>query len=132
MQQNIFWANVLYIFHMTIIAFVLFAPFCNILGILLVHVVFCASLFVHWRLNSNVCSLSVIESKLRGLERTDTFTHSLIAPIYDVSSTTWGTITTIITLVLMYLSINKLLNPKMIEKFKHESSILLKKWRILF
>lgn len=104
-NTNIILANMISIFHIIIILFVLIAPFTNIVAILILHATFCLSLLVHWYSNNNICSLSVMEAKLRGLDYTDSFSHKFIGPIYDISKTTWSNICYIITITLMIVSI---------------------------
>lgn len=113
---NLLLADLIFLFHCIIILFVLFAPFTNIPAILILHIVFAVSLMVHWHANSNVCSLSIMEAHLRGLDsREDTFTHQFIAPVYDISATEWSNIVWYITVFVMAISIYKLYNT---EKFK--------------
>jgi hypothetical protein len=113
---NLLLADLIFVFHCVIILFVLFAPFTNIPAILILHIVFAISLMVHWNANSNVCSLSILEAHLRGLDgREETFTHKFIAPVYDISSTEWSNIVWIITFVVFCISIYKLYNT---DKFK--------------
>lgn len=104
-ETNLFLANCISIFHIVIILFVLIAPFTNIVSLLILHVVFCMSLLIHWVGNNNTCSLSFFESKLRGMHYTESFSHKFIGPIYDISSSTWSDICYIITITLMILSI---------------------------
>lgn len=113
---NLLLADIIFVFHCVIILFVLFAPFTNIPAILILHIVFAISLMVHWNANSNVCSLSILEAHLRGLDgREETFTHKFIAPVYDISSTEWSNIVWMITFVVFCISIYKLYNT---DKFK--------------
>lgn len=109
-KTNIFLANCISIFHSMIICFILLAPFLDIPSLLILHITFSVSLLVHWWGNSNVCSLSVIESKLRGLNYTESFTHKFIAPVYDISKTTWSRLCTITVIVLMIISLYFLVN----------------------
>lgn len=113
---NLLLADLIFIFHCIVVLFILFAPFTNIPAILILHITFALSLIVHWRANSNVCSLSILEAHLRGLDsRQDAFTHKFIAPMYDISSTEWSNIVWIITLIVLCISIYKLYNT---DKFK--------------
>ena len=59
-----------------------------------------------------MCSLSMFEAKLRGLDYTNSFSHQFIAPIYDISNTQWSTLCYIITITLMTISIYYLYNSK--------------------
>lgn len=101
-------ADVVRMFHLFIVCFVILGPFINKISILILHFTFCFSLLVHWYGNSNVCSLSLLESKLRGLDYTQSFTHQFIAPVYDISQTQWANICTMLTIFLMLISGYKL------------------------
>ena len=113
--KNEYLANAIFIFHCIIVLFILLVPFFNIPALLIVHIVFSICLFIHWINNSNVCSLTILEAQLRGLNRTETFSHQFISPIYDISSTEWSNIVWIITFVVMCISIYNLYNS---DKFK--------------
>jgi hypothetical protein len=109
-------ADAIFVFHCIIILFVLLAPFSNIPAILILHITFAICLLVHWHANSNVCSLSILEAHLRGLDsREDTFTHQFVAPMYDISATTWSNMVWSITIIVLCISVYKLYNT---EKFK--------------
>jgi hypothetical protein len=112
---SILLANLIFIFHCLVVLFVLFAPFTNIPSLFILHITFCFSLMVHWYSNSNVCSLSIMESYLRGDSRENTFTHQFIAPIYDISDSEWNYIVWIVTIIVLLISIYKLYNS---EKLK--------------
>lgn len=111
-NKNVFLANIIYYFHMCIVLFMIIVPFTNIPSLLILHIVSGICLLIHWKLNSNVCSLTLLEAKLRGINRVHTFTHEFIAPIYDISSTSWSHICSILTIVLIYISFIKILNSK--------------------
>lgn len=113
-QSNIL-ANLIYFFHIFIILCVILLPFSGIPALLILHIVGSISLFVHWYGNSDACSLTILESKLRGLDNTDTFTHKFISPIYKISNTDMSSICWFITFIAMSISIYNLYNSK---KFK--------------
>ena len=120
MSGNVILADLVYYFHVLTILFVVITPFTNIISLLILHVTFCICLLLHWKMNSNVCSLSILESYLRGVERTDTFTHQFVAPMYDISSTQWCDISTILTIVLLFISFSKILNSEKFSKTWYE------------
>lgn len=106
-------ANFISILHIFVVLFVIFAPFSSILYILILHVSFAICLLLHWRNNSDICSLSLIESKLRGLDYTETYMHRLISPIYNISESELSKLCYIITITAMLISIYKIYNsPK--------------------
>lgn len=115
-STNIFLANIIYAFHVAVIIFILLAPFSNIPAFLILHVTFSFSLLLHWYNNNNECSLTYMEAKLRGLDRTESFTHKFIAPLYDISRTEWSRICYIVTIVLMFVSIHYLYNSDKVSQ----------------
>jgi len=76
-------ANVIFMLHLLIILFILFTPFTNILPILICHVCFCFLIIFHWLLNNNVCALSLLECKLRGIPMDNTFVSRIVTPFYS-------------------------------------------------
>ncbi|NBO99323.1 MAG: hypothetical protein EBU90_04240 [Proteobacteria bacterium] len=105
---NSFFADIIWLCHLCVVAFVVLAPLTQLPALHILHVTFSLSLLVHWYCNSNVCSLSMIESKLRGLDYTESFTHRIVAPIYDISKTTWSKLCYTVTIVLLCISLYKL------------------------
>lgn len=121
---NIFLANLIYIFHIIIILFTLFAPLSNIPSILILHITFCITLMIHWIFNSNKCVLTLMESYLRNTNVTDTFSHAFISPIYEINSSEWNNIVWIITILAISISIYKLIyNPIFISVMSNIYSI---------
>lgn len=105
-----FLANCIWLFHVSVIVFVIFAPFTQIPAILILHITFAVCLLMHWYTNSNACSLTILESYLRGLPPDSTFMHQLISPIYDISSTDLNYLVHIVTYLTLILSIYYLYN----------------------
>lgn len=114
-MNSILLANVIYVFHVCIILFMLIVPFTNIIAFLVLHVTFGICLLIHWKFNSNVCALSIMESHFRGIDRVDTLTHKLISPVYEIPEGFWCHICTILTIILIYVSFTKILKS---DKFK--------------
>lgn len=116
--MNDILANIIFLFHTMIILFVLFAPFINIPSILILHITFCICLLLHWYQNSNVCSLTLLEAKLRNIDHpSKSFTHQFIAPMYDISNTEWSKICYIVTIIVMSISIYNLKKSNKFNKF---------------
>lgn len=105
-----FLAELIKIFHILIVIGMIIFPFTGIPALLILHITFSISLLIHWAANSDVCSLSVLESQLRGTNRTETFTHQFIAPIYSISENSWNRVIVISTWLLMFYSIYSLTN----------------------
>jgi len=114
MSTNIVLANLIYVFHVSIILYMLIIPFTNIISLLILHFTFGICLLVHWKLNSNVCALSLIEAQFRGIDHANTFTHQFISPVYDIPEGFWCHLCSILTIVLIYISFTKIIKS---EKF---------------
>jgi hypothetical protein len=108
MHCNNILANITSTFHVCLIIFVLIVPFLNIPSLLFIHFSLCLSLLIHWLANSDVCSLSIIESQLRGIDYTQSFTHRFVSPMYSISSSDWSTICYIITILLLCITVYKI------------------------
>lgn len=111
-------ADIVWLFHVLVVLFVIFAPFTFTPSLLVLHIAFSASLLVHWWGNSNVCSLSVIESKLRGLPYTKSFTHRFVGPMYEISSSEWSSVCYAVTISLMLFSMYVLYKSAVWTKLK--------------
>jgi small neutral amino acid transporter SnatA (MarC family) len=116
-------ADSIFIFHALVILFFIIGPFTHIPALLILHVTFGLSLLVHWRLNSNMCSLSILESQLRGLDRTHTFTHQLVAPLYEISENEWNLLIYVITISLMGISLYNLYYSEKFQKFLQNQNL---------
>jgi hypothetical protein len=115
---NLVLANLIYIFHIIVILFVLFAPFYDIPAILILHIIFSICLLIHWYYNNNICSLSVMESNLRGIDYTKSFSHQFISPIYDISDTELGNFCYNAVIILCLISFYNLIKSKKWDIFK--------------
>ena len=113
---NIILANIIYFFHILIILFVIIIPFINIPLILLLHIVFCLCLFVHWYQNSDICCLTLFEAHMRGINKMDTIVQQFIGPIYNISELKLNKIIWIITIILLLVSIYNLYYSKNIRE----------------
>lgn len=115
--QSEFLADCIFYFHIFVVLFIVFIPFLNVPpAFLILHITSAICLMLHWYSNSDICSLTIIEGQLRGVDRTKTFTHQFISPVYKITSTEWSNIVWIITFIVMCISIYKLYHT---DKFKH-------------
>ena len=115
---NIILANLIYIFHIIIILFVILTPFYKIPAYLILHIIFCISLIIHWTKNNNACSLTLIESKLRGIPESDGILYKFISPIYDISKTEWSKFCYNATIILALISFYYLITSPKLNDFK--------------
>lgn len=107
--MNNLLANIVFILHVFVILFFIYAPFSNCIEILIIHILFSIGLVVHWITNSNICFLSVLEGYFRNINYNNTFTHQFISPFYDIPENVWNKIIYIITFCLFSTSIFNLI-----------------------
>jgi hypothetical protein len=112
-------ADIIYIIHSLIVLFVLFGGilYSNDSGVLILHITFAISLIVHWYANSDMCSLTILESQLRGAPIDQTFSHKIISPIYNISKTDSNKIAYFVTFIVLFLSIYFLIHTTKWKEF---------------
>jgi len=71
-------ANTIFIIHLAIILFVIIAPFTEITVFHILQISLGFTLLIHWFLNSDICSLTLLEGSLRGIPSNDTFIGKFI------------------------------------------------------
>jgi hypothetical protein len=106
------------VLHIMVILFVVCAPFSNSNYLLIMHIIIIPFIILHWYLNNNTCSLTVMEKFIKdktegqNTNREDCFSYKFIAPIYDFNKNTkdFSNFTYIITIGLWLISVYSLLN----------------------
>lgn len=118
--MNLLLANIIRLFHILVVLFILVTPFITKdFMILLLHITSCISLIVHWMSNNSICSLTLLESKLRGIEIHHSFIYEFIAPIYEflhipiISENNLSTFIYVLVVSLMFFSIYRLSKAKL-------------------
>ena len=105
--------NIIRFLHILVILFIIIVPFIDSIGLRVLHVSACITLLVHWTLGSDVCFLTLAESKLRGINSKETFIHQIVSPVYDIKEAALSRICYTSTVLLMFKSIYSLYNtPK--------------------
>ncbi len=106
------------ILHLIVIIFVVGAPFSNSNYLLFMHTIIIPFIMLHWALNNNSCSLTLMEKFIRektyGTEVNDNecFTYQFIAPIYDFNKNleSYETFLYVATFGLWSISVYNLIN----------------------
>jgi hypothetical protein len=76
-------ADVVRVVHALVVLFVVATPLlASDRMVLLFHALVCVSLMLHWRLNDDTCVLTLLECRLRGVDRKESFMQRLVSPIY--------------------------------------------------
>lgn len=79
-------ANVIAFLHLFFVIFVVVTPFITDDTLILLFYCFIVfSVMFHWITNNHGCVLTLIESKLRNKQATQTFMGRLISPVYKIS-----------------------------------------------
>jgi len=78
-----FLANLVWVLHLLLVCFLVIVPFVSTdKYILSIHVVLSVGILFHWMLSDDTCALTILECKLRGVENTQSFVHSVVSPVY--------------------------------------------------
>jgi hypothetical protein len=120
-QLSTFAANIIWLLHLLFVLWVLITPFTNSEPMLILHLIMMPFLWMHWWINDDTCSLTMIEMKLRGLEygtedAQKSFFYNLVSPVYriqdgDVRSVAW-----LLSLLLWLITLTKVVKkPTMIK-----------------
>lgn len=72
------------VLHYLFMAFMVLTPFVGNELMLSYHFITVPFLLLHWIMNNDTCALTLMESKLLGLPEAQTFTGSVIKPIYNM------------------------------------------------
>ena len=89
-------------------AFMVWAPVCASLPTLLLVEAGYLLLFLHWLLNNDTCALTMLEQRLRGVEKSASFIHSIVGPVYTISSTSTGKFVWCVSLLLFSVGLARL------------------------
>ena len=94
--------------HVLLVLYMIWAPlFADTMQLMLVEAGFIL-LFFHWILNNDACALTLLEQKLRGVEKSESFVQSVVGPVYGVSNTQAGRVVWIIALALFFYGLFRL------------------------
>ncbi len=111
-KEALLLANFIRVFHIGVILFMALTPFFGSAPLLVLHITFGISILMHWVTNNNMCSLTLLESKLRGIDISNGFIHQFIAPVYNIPKILSQKLLYGILILLILFSIVKLKNTK--------------------
>ena len=111
-------STIIRILHIMIIVFILIAPFANEAPILILHITGAWCLLVHWVANNDVCFLTLMEGKLRGIDYKKGFLHQFVAPVYNISSESLSKLSYIVVLTSMMISLYHLVETQAFQNAK--------------
>lgn len=96
-------AQCILIAHACIAAAIVATPFAtDDPGILRVYIIFCLAIYMHWALNDNLCILTVVEMRARGMtSRGQSLIHRVMEPFFTKNAS--GTIHAAESAVLLSL-----------------------------
>lgn len=86
--------------HMALIGFMLWAPLFAGPEVLLLAESGYVLLFVHWVLNNDACALTMLEQRLRGVDKGQSFVQSVVQPFYDAGGSAYGRAVWAVSLLL--------------------------------
>jgi hypothetical protein len=130
-MRGLLLANFIRLIHIIIVLFMIIVPLLQILELSILHFTFGISILVHWYCSNNICSLTLLEAKLRGIEIGKGFIYQIIAPVYDflkwemISENNLRSGIYVILITLMLISLYTIINGV-------KSGELYKYYRVLY
>lgn len=111
--MNIITKTIIFVLHIIFAMYILLAPLIANSYLLLVYIIVVPFIMIHWITDSNVCALTIMERKLRGIsdsKNDETFFGNLIDPIYRfrADNPDWSVFIFALFICLWCLSINKI------------------------
>lgn len=93
-------ADVVRCLHLALVCFMVWAPLFSGAEVLLLAEAGYVLLFVHWLLNNDACALTMLEQRLRGVEKAESFVQSVVQPVYAAGGSGYGRAVWGVSLVL--------------------------------
>lgn len=103
--------------HAAFVAFMAWAPFSGIPKVLVLHVVLTPVLWMHWVLGDDSCVLTVLETWLRGVDRTDSFVHRLVGPVYSIDDAQVRTVSWWASVLLWLVAVSQVRWDDILQAF---------------
>lgn len=109
--------------HVLFIAWMIYAPFSNNEEMLVFHAIVAPFLMLHWSLNDSGCILTQVEKHLRGLQDdSQSFIHSIVAPIYVIDDRTLQPVVFATTIALWLITLSRIDRAMVRRVFKTGTS----------
>lgn len=101
-------ADLVWLLHCCLVCFMVWAPLRGpATALLLAEAGYCL-LFLHWLTNRDVCALTLLEQHLRGVEKAESFVHSVVGPVYGITATDVGRLVWAVSLLLFGVGLVRL------------------------
>jgi hypothetical protein len=95
-------ATFIRVIHILLVLFIIVVPFTNSEYFLTLHAIGIPGLIIHWVTNNNLCSLTLLESKLTGEQIDNTFIGKIVHPFFEINDYTIYTIVLGLWLISLY------------------------------
>jgi hypothetical protein len=86
MLSNSVIASIIKLCHWGLILFILLAPILGSEMLLTYHTIIIPGILIHWLTNNNMCSLTLLESKLTNTPTDKTFIGKILFPFFEVNN----------------------------------------------
>lgn len=119
--MNSLAANIIWVLHMLLLVWVVVTPFTRNEPMLVLHLIMMPFLWFHWILNDDTCALTLIETKLRGLDPSEchqkSFFFNLVSPVYKIQDADARKVAWILSVGLWLVTLHKVMQrPAMIKE----------------
>lgn len=109
-------ANLVWLLHVAFVLWMVLTPFSNNEPMLVLHLFVGPFLWMHWLLSDDTCSLTLLESYLRGVPCDKSFFHSVVSPVYKIQDDDIRAASWVASVVLWLITLSKVMKrPAMIS-----------------
>ena len=92
--------NIIFFIHAVLFMAILVMPFTNSKQNLEFYTILIPFLFYHWSVNDDTCALTLLEQRVTGKNKEETFMQRLVGPIYKMDDTDLNNATKTLLFVL--------------------------------
>ena len=118
---NTIIANIICLLHIVFIIFMVVAPLTRSPYLWILHIASSLSLLIHWTAGNDTCFLTLTECFFRGVDKTESFVHRIVNPVYSIDDKDLSVLCYRVVVVLMMISIFKLVNHSKFKKLIKET-----------
>ena len=95
-----------------LLGIVLIPLISNNIHLLIIHMMTCILVLLHWSLNNDVCALTYLEQLCMGISKDESFIHRIVSPIYNYNTNHEQKVLTFSLILFSLISLTRLCNQK--------------------
>jgi hypothetical protein len=108
-----FLGQTVFVIHIIFLLGIVLIPLIsNNIHLLIIHMMTCILVLLHWSLNNDVCALTYLEQLCMGISKDESFIHRIVSPIYNYNTNHEQIVLTFLLILFSLISLTRLCNQK--------------------